>query len=139
MTVCNTAADCPRYLDTCVEIKDPSGNARTPKVCTCTSAQVCNSYSAGFTCNPTDSLCERLCASSPDCSVFQPARICDQLSGLCLSATPSCSSNSDCQSASQPHCDSVTLRCTGCVTDSDCASRPDGLVKCGSGGSCVAS
>ncbi len=136
MNLCNTSADCPPYLDTCVEIRDPAGNVRTPKVCTCTSAQVCNTYSAGFTCNPADSLCEPLCASGGDCAMYQPPRFCDQLSGLCQSTIPSCSSGADC-SPGQPRCDPVTLRCTGCVTDSDCSGRLDGLVTCGVSGSCV--
>jgi hypothetical protein len=137
LDLCTSAEDCPHYLDTCAEIVDPEGNARTPKVCTCTSAQACNGYSAGFTCNPTDGLCERLCAGNRECGMFQPMRFCDRLSGTCQSTTPSCSASSDCPSPGQPRCDPVTLRCTGCVSDSDCSGRPDGLVRCGSNGGCV--
>jgi hypothetical protein len=137
LALCTSVADCPSYLDTCTEILDPEGNARTPKVCTCSSAQACNGYSAGFTCNPTDGLCERLCASTRECGFFQPMRFCDRLSGMCQSTTPSCSTNSDCHSPGQPRCDPVTLRCTGCVSNSDCSTRTDGLLTCGTNGSCV--
>ena len=137
MQTCNTSADCPSWLDTCTEIRDPNGTVWTPKVCTCTSAQICNNYADGFTCSPVDSLCERLCATTPDCYPFYPPRVCDQLSGLCRVSTTPCNSNLDCPTAAQPHCDPVILRCTGCASFYDCNGRPDGRTQCGSTGACV--
>jgi hypothetical protein len=142
MMTCDTSADCPPWLDNCVAIRDSSGGPRTPKVCTCTSAQICNSYANSyttvFTCNPSDNLCERLCSSAQDyCAMFEPPRVCDQTSGRCQSSTSPCSSNTDCPSASQPRCDPVNQRCTGCISPADCAGRPDGFTQCGPTGSCV--
>ena len=135
MTTCTGPADCPPW-DTCAELRD-RGSGPGTKVCTCTSAQVCHSYANDFTCNPTDNLCERLCASAQDCSTFQPARVCDPFYSVCVSATSSCSVNTDCPSADQPHCDPNGLRCTGCVGPTDCSSRTDGLTQCSPSGSCV--
>jgi hypothetical protein len=137
MLTCKTAQDCPPYLDTCAEIRDSGGGARTPKVCTCTVARVCDDYARGFVCHPTDNLCERLCGNTQDCSAFQPARVCDQLSGFCQSTIPSCASNGNCPTASQPHCDLGISRCVGCLDNSDCAGRSDGLTQCSATGSCV--
>jgi hypothetical protein len=133
MQTCTTAADCPPWLDTCTEIRDPYGTVYTPKVCTCTLAQACNNYQDGFTCNPLDSLCERFCASTPECYSFQGPRVCDQVSGLCLLSSAICRSNLDCPTAIQPRCDPVILRCAGCVTFYDCAGR----TVCGPNGACI--
>jgi hypothetical protein len=135
---CTSAADCPPWLDTCTEIRDPNGTVWTPKVCTCTRAQVCADYQDGFTCNSLDGLCERLCATTPDCYGFQGPRVCDQLYGLCLLSSAICRSNADCPTAIQPRCDPVILRCAGCATFYDCAGRPDGRTVCGSNGTCAA-
>lgn len=137
MTTCNSPADCPPWLDTCTAIRDAYGTVYTPKVCTCTSAQICNSYASIFTCNPSDNLCERLCATTQDCVGFQPPRVCDELSGLCVVVPPTCYSNANCPLAAQPRCDPFSLRCTGCVSPSDCAARLDGFTQCSPDGSCV--
>lgn len=136
MRTCNSNTDCPPWLDTCVEIRDPSGNVRAPPVCQCSSAQICDSFNSGFTCHPMDHLCERLCANAQDCGIFQPPRTCEQVSGLCQTTTPPCASNADCPYATQPHCDLVTRRCLGCTSAADCADRSDGLTQCSPNGSC---
>lgn len=138
MRKCETAADCPAWLDTCVEIRDPNGQVRTDRVCTCSSSQVCNSYDTNFLCHPSDNLCEPLCANDDNCSRYQPTRFCDRLTSLCVRKVSLCDGNWDCPSAAQPHCDPVSQRCTGCVDDSDCSERTDGLGQCGSTGTCVA-
>ncbi len=141
MMTCDTSADCPPWLDNCVEIRDPGSAVRAPKVCACTSAQICNSYANSsatvFTCNPSDNLCEPLCASAQDCAMFQPPRVCDQASGRCQITSSPCSGNADCPSAAQPRCDPGSQRCTGCVSPGDCASRTDGFTQCSPTGSCV--
>ena len=131
MTTCNGPADCPPW-DTCAPLR-ALGSGPGTSVCTCTSAQVCNSYASNLTCNPADNKCERLCASDQDCWMFQPPRVCDPVYSVCVS----CSANTDCPSANQPHCDSVSFRCTGCVGPLDCSYRTDGLTQCSSNGSCV--
>ena len=137
MQTCTSSADCPPWLDTCAEIPDSKGPGHASKVCNCTSGQVCNNYASGFTCNPSDNLCEPLCASPQDCSGFQPARTCVQKIGVCLSTSPPCFSSAECPSAAQPRCDPVSSRCVGCLMPSDCAGRPDSLTQCSSDGSCV--
>ena len=137
MLTCNTVDDCPPYLDTCAGITDQDGAPLgTRKVCQCQIADNCASYARNFTCNPFDNLCERMCRGNQECQIFDPQRVCSQGSGWCQRASGSCSSNRDCQ-PSQPRCDSVSLRCAGCVAASDCANRPDGLTQCGSTGACV--
>ncbi|MBN2575741.1 MAG: hypothetical protein JXP73_14340 [Deltaproteobacteria bacterium] len=138
MRKCETADDCPPWLDTCAEIREPGGQARTGRVCMCSSTKVCNSYDADFVCHNADNLCEPLCENDDDCSRYQPTRFCDRLTSQCVRDVRICLGNWDCPSAAQPHCDPVSQRCTGCVDDSDCSERPDGLVQCGPTGSCVA-
>jgi hypothetical protein len=137
MTTCMTAADCPPWLDTCVEIRDPSGTVWSPKVCTCNSVSVCSDYQDGFTCNLVDSLCERLCRSTSDCYLFAPPRVCDQFQGTCLLSSAPCHSNPDCPSPFLPRCDPYSLRCTGCVSFYDCVGRPDGNTQCSATGACT--
>jgi len=137
LTLCNSSEDCPPYLDTCVEIRDPFGKILTPKVCTCSSAEACNNYSDGFACNPIDGLCEPLCAINQNCAMFQPPRTCDKVYGLCQKGMRPCSGNSDCFLSGLPRCDPITQRCMSCIDDSDCSSRPDGLLRCGPDGSCL--
>jgi hypothetical protein len=137
MTPCRTSADCPSWLDTCEAIIDPGGAVLTSKVCQCSSSDSCDSYASGFQCNPADNLCEPRCHNnSPDCSAFQPPRVCDQFSNFCSPLVP-CSSNTDCLSPAQPRCDAVYLRCVKCVFPADCGGRVDGLTECSSTGSCV--
>jgi hypothetical protein len=136
MTTCTTSADCPPWLDTCTDVRDPRGGGRTARVCGCTGAQVCNNYANGFTCNPFDNLCERSCQTQQDCSGFMPPRKCDTFSGWCQSTLPACANNADCPSASQPRCDPTASRCVGCIQPSDCAGRSDGLTQCSPGGAC---
>jgi hypothetical protein len=137
MKTCNDKADCPQWLDTCAEIRDPNGGGRTPRVCQCSSATVCNSIGGDFTCHPTDNLCERLCSRAEDCGMFQPPRLCEPVSGLCLNPGSSCASNLNCPSPAEPRCDLASRRCMGCLGSVDCASRPDGLTQCSPDGSCV--
>jgi hypothetical protein len=137
MRICGTSADCPPWLDACTEIRDPTGSTRPPKVCTCTSAKICSSHTNGFTCNPSDNLCEPYCETSQDCSGFRPPRVCDKFSGLCQISTSSCSGNADCTFAAQPRCDPVILQCVGCVSPSDCAGRADGFTQCSPTGACM--
>jgi hypothetical protein len=137
MSVCTTSADCVQLpgLDTCAEIRDQGGVAITPKVCTCTASQFCESY--GSRCNSTDNLCERPCYTDWDCLMFQPPRACDKMSNVCQGSIQFCLSNADCPSAAQPRCDPVSAWCVGCVDSSDCAGRVDGFSQCSPVGSCV--
>lgn len=138
LQMCNSSADCPPWLDTCTEIRDPYGFVYTPKVCACNTAEICDSYSSGFACNLIDSLCERECADDSDCSVFQPPRLCDQLIGLCVPSIQICYVNSNCPSPTHPRCDPVSGRCVRCGSSDDCAGRGDGLSRCSDVGACVA-
>ena len=138
MQICKAPTDCPSYLDQCTDVVDPrSGSVVGPKVCSCSGLQACSSHGAGFVCNPPEMLCERPCATDQDCSGFQQARVCNQQTGWCQGAPPSCSANSDCPSAAQPRCDPMSQRCTGCKLGTDCAGRPDGFTQCSPTGSCV--
>jgi hypothetical protein len=134
VTTCETSDDCPRWLDTCAEIREPGGPTRSPKICTCSSSQVCANYTSLFVCNPADNLCEPLCAVDQDCGKYQPERVCDQATHLCQRL---CFGGRDCPSAAQPRCDSTTQLCAGCASNSDCYDRPDGLTECSSTGACV--
>jgi hypothetical protein len=138
LQLCNSSADCPPWLNTCTEIADPYGFIYTPKVCTCNNAQICDSHSSGFACNPLDSLCEKECASTSDCSGFQPPRLCDALIGVCLASIQTCYVNSNCPSPTQPRCDPISGQCVSCSSSDDCAGRGDGFVNCNKGGACVA-
>jgi hypothetical protein len=138
MQRCNSSADCPPWLDTCTEIRDPYGFVYTPKVCTCNTAQICDSYSSGFACNLLDSLCEKECASTNACSGFQPPRLCDELLGLCLASIQTCYVNANCPSPTQPRCDPISALCVSCVSSEDCAGRGDGFARCNDDGTCVA-
>ncbi|HEX7499693.1 MAG TPA: hypothetical protein VF524_05230 [Polyangia bacterium] len=138
LQMCNSSADCPPWLDTCTEIRDPHGFVYTPKVCSCNTAQICDSYSSGFACNLLDNLCEKECASTSDCSGFQPPRLCDQLIGLCVASIQMCYVNANCPSPTQPRCDPVSGRCVSCSSSDDCAGRGDGFVRCKDDGTCVA-
>jgi len=131
---CNFPSDCPRWLDSCSDSR--GGPPRGQKFCAC-SATSCNGYS-GFVCDPMDGLCKPICATDQDCSGGQVSRICDVPSGVCQTIPQTCSSNADCTSPAQPHCDPASLLCTRCVTSADCADRSDGgPLQCGPGGSCV--
>lgn len=134
---CNSSADCPPWLDTCIEIRDPHGFVYTPKVCSCNTAQICDSYSSGFACNLLDNLCEKECAGTSDCAGFQPPRLCDELIGLCVANIQICYVNSNCPSPTQPRCDPVSGRCVRCGSNDDCAGRGDGFVRCKDDGTCV--
>jgi hypothetical protein len=138
LRACNSSADCPPWLDKCTEIRDPYGFVYTTKVCTCSTAQICDRYSSGFACNLLDSLCEKECASASDCSGFQPPRLCDQLIGLCVASVQICYVNANCPSPTQPRCDPVSARCVRCSSSDDCAGRGDGFVRCSDDGTCIA-
>ncbi|HEY5284829.1 MAG TPA: hypothetical protein VIM14_18700 [Polyangia bacterium] len=138
LQMCNSAADCPPWLDTCTEIRDPHGVVYTPKVCACNTAEICDSHSSGFACNLLDSLCERECAGDGDCSGFQPPRLCDQLIGLCVASIQICYVNSNCPSPTHPRCDPVSGRCVRCSSSDDCTGRIDGFARCDETGVCVA-
>jgi hypothetical protein len=135
---CSSAADCPPWLDTCAEIRDPYGTASTPKVCTCSMAASCDKAASGFACNFLDGLCEKECQGPSECAYFQPPRVCDQMAGLCMATMPNCSVNAHCPAPSQPRCDTVNRRCVSCASNNDCVSRPDGLARCDLNGSCIA-
>jgi hypothetical protein len=133
MTLCRTPNDCLLPgIDTCDVLTDASGMP-TPKVCQCSASEICNNVASGFFCASPDELCEPFCYFDQDCAMFQPPRLCDQRSGVCRP----CLSNINCPAPGQPRCDSVISRCTGCVGNSDCASRPDGLSQCSPTGACV--
>jgi hypothetical protein len=134
---CSTTADCPPWLDNCTEITDASGTIYTNKVCTCTSAQICDNQTNGFACNPLDNICEKECAGPDECGMYQPPRLCDRMSGLCVASAQTCYVNAHCPSPFQPRCDPVSNRCVRCTSNDDCAGRRDGLVRCDSNGSCV--
>jgi len=136
MQTCTTLNDCPKWFDSCSELHD-KGALYPQKVCNCTSNDSCSSYAGAFLCNKLDGLCERSCAISQDCSVFEPIRTCDIKSALCQSSTLSCAGGAGCVSAAQPRCDLVMDRCVGCLLSSDCAGRPDGQTECSSSGACV--
>jgi len=138
LQMCNSSADCPPWLNKCTAITDTYGFVYTPKVCTCDNAQICDSYNAGFTCNPFDNLCERECASTSDCSGFQPSRLCDELIGVCLTSIQTCYVNANCPSPTQPRCDPISGQCVSCSSSDDCAGRGDGLVNCSESGTCIA-
>jgi hypothetical protein len=137
MQTCITLKDCPTWFDSCSELHDNKGALYPQKVCDCTSNDSCSSYAGAFLCNKLDGLCERSCASSQECSGFEPIRTCDIKSALCLLLTSSCASSAGCVSAAQPRCDLVIGRCVGCSLPSDCAGRLDGQTECSSGGACV--
>jgi hypothetical protein len=132
---CNSQSDCPDYLDSCEPLL-PNGGATMPSVCRCSSTEACvNRGGSAFACHRDDRLCERLCNSTRDCSIFLPQhRVCDRISQLCLG----CLTAMDCFSPSQPACDRATERCTGCTSNADCANRPDGLYQCTPSGACAA-
>jgi len=137
LQMCNSSADCPPWLHTCTEIRDTYGFVYTPKVCVCSTAQICDSYSSGFACNLLDSLCEKECASTSDCSGFQPQRLCDQLTGLCVASIQTCYVNANCPSPTQARCDPISARCVRCSSSDDCAGRDDGFIRCNDDGTCV--
>ena len=134
MKTCNSQIDCPPWLDLCIDPRFSS--MRGPKVCSCT-ASSCNKYASGYTCNPLNGQCERICTTDQDCSSFQPARTCEQVSGLCQPIPQTCSSNSDCHLPDHPRCDPVALVCSGCLSASDCTGRSDGFSQCSPSGGCV--
>jgi hypothetical protein len=137
--VCETDDDCPPDQKTCALVYDDFGMPAPVKACTCTSAQSCSIANPANTCSPVDNICETMCAGDDDCAAFQPARFCDEASGLCLVSPSTCSSSSDCVSPSLPRCDLSIQRCVGCLSPNDCAGRTDGLTECEPRhGTCVA-
>jgi hypothetical protein len=134
MVTCRNSGECPPWLKTCRDLP-VTGGGRTPKmVCTCNGNAMCaDNVSSSYMCNPIDNLCEPSCSTSFDCAIFRLPRLCS----TDLVCVPSCSSAAGCPSATQPHCDPAR-GCVGCVDDSDCAGRSDGLSQCNQTGSCMA-
>jgi hypothetical protein len=135
MFTCRDKTDCPPWLDSCRDLPQ-SGGSRTQRVCTCSGNGICaqgigSTYT--YLCNSIDNLCEPSCSTSSECGMFRLPRVC----GTDLVCVPACFSSSGCPSASQPRCDPAK-GCAGCMDDSDCANRGDGLSQCNSSGSCVA-
>lgn len=109
---CRSPADCPYWLDACIDPRGPFGGPTSmPRICACSNSQVCRQLSPDFSCNAADNLCTPPCYSNADCPTLRTPRKCSPFSNVCVE----------------------------CVETTDCSGRTDGFTECDSRGLCVRS
>lgn len=119
---CSTPSDCTTNRCTLAD-------GLSLLVCRCSSNSECGTT----VCHSADHVCEPKCTKEIDCSIYFPGRICNTLTGECTIPKKCAVGQIDCPT-NQPAC--VGGICAACNSDSQCAGRPDGHLRCSSG-ACV--